>query len=251
MTKINCIIVDDEAPGRIVLRELLTRFCPSVEILDEAENITDAYEKITRISPDLVLLDIQMPGGNGFELLKKFEKINFDIIFVTSFDKYAINAIKFSPLDYLLKPVDIKDLKESIVRVEERKKNKSSSGEWMMQLVNNMNGHASEKKMAFHHRDKVKLVKVSEIVCLEAESNYTHVHTCDDQKYTPARVLKDFEEYFTGLGNFFRISKSVIVNMDYVTGYSKGEPCMVSLKNGKEYEIGRRKKTELMERVKR
>ena len=251
MTKIKCILVDDEAHGRIVLRELLTRFCPGVEIMDEADNIVDAFDKISKLAPDLVLLDIQMPGGSGFDLLRKFEKINFDIIFVTSYDKYAINAIKFSPLDYLLKPVDINELKESIAKVEARKKSKSSTGEWMLQLVNNMDSIPSEKKVALHHRDKVRLVKFSEIVCLEAESNYTHVHTNDAQKYTPARVLKDFEEFFMGLDNFFRISKSVIVNIDYIKDYSKGEPCVLSLKNGKEYEIGRRKKSELMERVRK
>jgi two-component system, LytTR family, response regulator len=249
MNKINCILIDDEAGGRIVLSELLGKFCPDVNILAEAANIKDGYSLINEKKPDFIFLDIQMPGGSGFELLKQFKQIDFDVIFVTSFDQYAINAIKFSALDYLLKPVDIEDLLQSVEKVRKRKAEKEKPQEWVINLLNNLDETKTEKKIVIHHQDKVKLLKLSDIVCFEAESNYTHIFTNDDQKYTPARLLKDFEEFLEKHENFMRISKKAIVNLDYITEYSKGEPYILFLKNGKEYEIGRRKKTELMGRV--
>lgn len=249
MNKITCILVDDERAGRIVLNELLTKFCPDVSILAEAENITEAYQLINKLQPDLVFLDIQMPGGDGFELLKKFGEINFDVIFATSFDRYAINAIKFSALDYLLKPVDVADLLSSMEKVRRRKSEKEKPREWVLNLLDNLDENQPEKKIIIHHMDKVKLLKLSDIICFEAESNYTHIFVNDGQKYTPARILKDFEEFLEKYDNFIRVSKKAIVNLDYVTQYSKGEPFILYLQNGKEYEIGRRKKTELMARL--
>ncbi|HWY39022.1 MAG TPA: LytTR family DNA-binding domain-containing protein [Bacteroidia bacterium] len=249
MNKINCILIDDETSGRVVLNELLAKHCPDVNILAEAANIDSAYALIVEKQPDLIFLDIQMPGGDGFELLKKFSDINFDVVFVTSFDKYAINAIKFSALDYLLKPVDVADLVASIEKVQKRKAEKERPKEWVVNLLNNLDEAKTEKKIVIHHQDKVKLLKLSDIVCFEAESNYTHIYTNDNQRYTPARVLKDFEEFLEKYNNFIRINKKVIVNLDYVTAYSKSEPYMLFLKNGQEYEIGRRKKTEIMGRI--
>jgi len=250
MNKINCILVDDESSGRIVLSELLAKYCPDVHILGEADNIEDAFRLINEKQPDLVFLDIQMPGGDGFELLKKFDTINFDIIFVTSFDKYAISAIKFSALDYLLKPVDVSDLLKSIEKVRKRKAEKEKPQEWVVNLLDNLDDSKTEKKIVIHHKDRVIFLKLSEIVCFEAESNYTHIFTINGERYTPARVLRDFEEYLARHSNFIRVSKKAIVNLDHVTGYSKGEPHILFLKNGKEYEVGRRKKAELIGRVK-
>jgi two-component system LytT family response regulator len=247
--KISCILVDDENAGRIVLNELLTKYCPDVNILAEADNITDAYQLINKLQPNLVFLDIQMPGGDGFELLKKFSDITFDVIFATSFDRYAINAIKFSALDYLLKPVAINDLLSSIEKVRKRKAEKEKPRQWILNLLDNLDENTTEKKIVIHHLDKVKLLKLSDIVCFEAESNYTHIYLNDGQKYTPARILKDFEEFLEKHDNFIRINKKAIVNVDYITQYSKGDPFILYLKNGKEYEIGRRKKTELMARI--
>jgi two-component system LytT family response regulator len=251
MNKISCILVDDESSGRIVLSELLAKYCPEAQIVAEAENINDAYSKIINLQPDLVFLDIQMPGGDGFELLKKFSDINFDVIFATSFDRYAINAIRFSALDYLLKPVDVDDLLAAMAKVRKRKEEKEKPKEWVVNLLDNLDENNKEKKIVIHHKDKVKLLNLSEIVCFEAESNYTHIFTVDGQKYTPARLLKDFEDYLEKHENFIRVNKKAIVNLDYVTEYSKGEPHIIFLKNGKEYEIGRRKKTEIMGRIKK
>jgi len=249
MNKIKCIIIDDEPSGIIVLRELLSLYCSNVKVVCEAENSEVAFQKITEHKPDFILLDIQMPGETGFDLLKRFDKIDFDIIFVTSYDKYAINAIKFSALDYLLKPVEVHELCSAIEKVKVRKFQKKEKEQLVINLLNNLDKKIMDKKMAIHHFDKVKFLNLSDIVCFEAESNYTSIYTIAEEKYTPARVLKDFECFLKDHKIFMRINKSVIINLEYIKEYSKGEPCILYLKNGREFEISRRKKTELSEKV--
>lgn len=251
MSKLNCIIIDDESSGRIVLKELLASHCPDVIVTGEAENATEGYKEISSKHPDFILLDIQMPGSDGFDLLKRFKSIDFDVIFVTSYDKYAINAIKFSALDYLLKPLEVPDLVMAVEKVRERKKNKLQKDKLVINLLNNLDAESEEKKIAIHHQDKVKFINLSDILCFEAESNYTHMYTSGGGVYVTARTLKDFEDFLSHSKKFFRINKSVIINLNYVSEYSKGEPCIIYLSNGEEYEISRRKKTELMERMRK
>jgi two-component system LytT family response regulator len=246
MNKLNCVIIDDEFSGRVVLKELLGAHCYSVTVIGEAENIRDGYQQIISKRPDFVLLDIQMPGGSGFDLLKQFEVIDFDVIFVTSYDKYAINAIKFSALDYLLKPLEIPDLLSAIEKVNKRRGSKIEKDKLVINLLNNLDSNTAEKKIALHHQDKVKFLNLSDILSFEAESNYTYIFTASGDKYITARTLKDFEEFLSNNENFFRINKGVIINLNYISEYSKGEPCIVYLNTGKEYEISRRKKTELV-----
>jgi len=252
MNKFTCIIIDDEISGRIVMKELLAAHCPDIVVSGEAENITEAYDQILDKRPDFILLDIQMPGGDGFELLKKFETVNFDIIFVTSFDKYAINAIKFSALDYLLKPIEIPDLLSAIEKVRRHHTgSKNEKDKLIINLLNNLDEKEREKKIALHHQDRVKFIALSNVTCFKAESNYTHVITSDHQKYITARTLKDFEEFLVKDDRFMRINKSEIINLDHISEYSKGEPCLVYLTNGNEYEVSRRKKTELAVRMRK
>lgn len=250
MSTVKAILVDDENHGRVLLKELLAKYCNEVEVIAEADNADEAYTLIQKQHPDVIFLDIEMPGGDGFSLLKRFEQINFDVVFVTSYHEYAVTAFKFSALDYILKPIDINDLKSAVEKVYRHVAEKNHTGKWVVNLLNNLEENGANKKLVLHRGDKVHLLNVGDVICLEAESNYTNVYASDGQKFTPARVLKDFEIFLAPNPNFIRINKSVIVNMDCVTGYSKGEPCMLYLNNGKEYEISRRKKAELNERIK-
>jgi two-component system LytT family response regulator len=127
---------------------------------------------------------------------------------------------------------------------------KEASREWVLHLLDNLEGTTSDKNIAVHHQDKVKLLKLSVMVCFEAQGNYTHIFTNDGQRYISARVLRDFEEFVSSRENFVRITRKVIVNLDYVTEYSKGEPYILFMKNGKEYELGRRKRTDLISKIK-
>jgi two-component system, LytTR family, response regulator len=248
---ITCIIIDDEVSGRLVLKELISKFCSQVRIIGEAGNIQDAYELIVTKKPDLILLDIQMPGGSGFDLLRKFDTIDFEVVFVTSFDKFAINAIKFSALDYLLKPVEVKDLVTAMEKASEERFNSSQRHPVYINLLNNLDESVKDKMIPIHHNDRVKMLKLSEIICFEADSNYTNIFTSANEKFSPAKLLKDFEDFLADHPDFMRVSKSAIINLSYIKEYSKGDPCILYMRNGKEFEVSRRKKAELTEKIKK
>lgn len=248
--KIKAIIVDDESKSRDALRKLLTRFAPEVELVGESADVEAAYDLIVEANPDLIFLDIQMPRSSGFNLLKKFKEISFEVIFVTSFDKYAINAIKFSALDYLLKPVDIKELKESIARAKKHIDGKKSFRSRYITLFDNLDDNSKEKKVSVHNGDMVELISSKDILYIEADGSYCMITTLNSLKYTTAKFLKDFEDFFGEQSDFVRIHKSCLINTKHVTGYTKGEPCFVKMSDGNSFEISRRRKQEVLEKIK-
>ncbi|MFN0188354.1 MAG: LytR/AlgR family response regulator transcription factor [Bacteroidia bacterium] len=246
MRKLRCLLVDDENDSRIVLKDLLRNFCQEAEVIGEASNFEDAYVLINEKSPDLVFLDIQMPTGNGFMLLRKFEKIPFEVIFVTSYDKYAINAIKFSALDYLLKPVAIHDLQNSVKKAYEKLESKKTNQNLILNLLQSVDDNESEKKIALHKNDSVRFVKVRNILYIESDWNYSNIYTSTNEEYTSSKTLKEFEEYLLPFSFFIRIHKNCLVNVNHIREYSKGEPCIITMQDGKELEISRRKKQEVL-----
>jgi two-component system LytT family response regulator len=250
LEKITAILVDDESNGREVLRDLLGNFFPELELLGEAENVENAYKLILTKKPQLVFLDIQMPRQSGFSLLKKFEELPFEVIFVTSYDQYAVNAIKFSALDYLLKPVEVKDLREAIDRAKKSIASKNKNNVQIINLLKSIDTDTREKKVAVHSGDNVKLLNVNEILYIESDGRYCIITTKDIGRYTTAKYLKDFEEYLGGDSDLIRIHKSCMINVKHIKEYSKGEPCIIEMANGKEFEVARRKKVEILERVK-
>jgi two-component system LytT family response regulator len=247
MNKLKGIVIDDEKNGRDVIKTLVNTYCTDINIVAEASNITEAYASINEFNPDFVLLDIQMPGGNGFELLKKFEKINFDIVFITSYDKYAINAFKFSAIDYLLKPVEIDDLVHAIDKIKQKRLiNEKESADKYSYFLNNVSNDDKLRNISLQKGDKVYYLKLTDILYLEAESNYTRIVTINNETFVQSKTLKYYEDLFQDSTLFIRISRSYIINIAHIKSYSKSEPCMLSLRNGFEIEISRRKKTELI-----
>lgn len=242
---LSCIIIDDETSGRIVLKELISLYYENINIIGEASNIETAYDLINQLKPDFIFLDIQMPGGNGFDLLRKFQSIEFDVVFVTSFDKYAINAIKFSAIDYLLKPIDVDELQSCISKIEEKKEKDKLSKDLVNNLLANINGADEDRKIAIHTLDKVKFINIKDIVYVSAEGNYCKITCSDNTKYTHTKTLKDIESMFSESTYFLRINKSIIINSMYVKNYSKGNECVVTMKNDETFELSRRKKAEL------
>lgn len=245
MNNIRCIIIDDEKSGRIVLKELINIYSKHVEVIGEADNINDGYKLITELKPDFIFLDIQMPGGNGFDLLQKFQSIEFEVVFVTSFDKYAINAIKFSAIDYLLKPIDVEELQNCVHKIQVKKEKSIKSENLISNLLSNIQGTNEERKMAIHSADTVKFINLKEIVSIEAESNYCKISCEDGSKYTHSKTLKEVESMLIESTNFLRINRSIMINTSYIKSYSKGNECIVTMKNNENFEISRRKKTEL------
>jgi two-component system LytT family response regulator len=249
MGAVATIIIDDEEKSRRVLKKLITDFCPGVQVVGEAGNVEDGYRLICSLKPQLVILDIQMPTGSGFSLLEKFTEIPFDIIFVTGFDQYAINAIKFSALDYLLKPVDVKELKSAMARAVLKARHKEDRQVQIVNLLNNIDPDNLEKRISVHKNEKVMFINISDILYVEADDRYSTITTKQDETYTLAKTLKDFEEFFATSESLMRISRSLMINVDHVTSYTKMEPCIMTMKDGKNFEIPRRKKQEILEKL--
>ena len=244
------IIVDDEAPNREVLRNLLAMHCPQVELIGEAEHVKSAYELISQTGPDLVFLDILMPEADGFELLRKYEEPPFDVIFVTSYSEYAIDAVRFSAIDYLLKPVEVKLLTDAVSRAQKRKDSGKRNHPLIVNLLNNAGKIQLDQKIALHTNDNVVFVPVKDITSLVGDRNYTHIHTQSGQKFISSKTMREYENFLEPTEIFVRISKSNMINVGHVKEYSKGDPCIVTMTNGQFFEIARRKKQEVLEILK-
>lgn len=241
---IHTMIIDDEPRGRELLKMMLANSCPSVKVVGEAGNIHEGLEMIKKHEPDLVLLDIEMPGGTGFDLLAKFDDITFNIIFITAFDKYAIKAIKFAAMDYLLKPVEEEDLAKAITRVEEnvnRKANKAA----VTNLLQNNKRSADNQKIGLTTSDGLDFVEIKTILRCEADGKYTYVYLLDGKKLLVSKNLKEFEDLLSDF-NFFRVHHSHLVNLDYIKKYQSGRGGYVVMSDGSTITVSQRKKEEFM-----
>ena len=240
---IHCILVDDEAASRRVLRELLQRFCPEVEVVAEADNVDDAEKKILNHNPELIFLDIQMPGKNGFELLKRFPQPNFSAIFITSYDQFAIKAFKFNALDYLLKPIDIEELILAVSRYNTNRKIYSSL------LANVSRFSKANPRLAIHSKDRVQWVFLSEVVYFEASANYSVLHLISGESLVQPRTLGEMDTLLEDHLEFLRINKHLIINANFIKSYTKGDTCSVEMHSGVVFEISRRRKTDMLGRL--
>lgn len=200
------VIIDDEAGSRNNLKFLLERFCPQVEIVGWAADAEEGLSLITTEEPDLVFLDIEMPEQDGFQLIEKLPSYNRPkIIFTTAYEQYAVKAFKVSAVDYLLKPIDIDELKATVQRIE---KEMNMAWKEAMQRFK----EESHKKLVIPHQSGITFLEESEIICLEANRNYTEIHTRNDKKIMVAKTLGDFEDLLT-TGTFFRAHRSFIINL--------------------------------------
>lgn len=247
---LNAVIVDDEHKNRQVLTHLLQTHCINVNVVGEADNVEEAFLEISDKKPHLVFLDIQMPLGNGFQLLEKFTPIFFDTIFVTSYDQYAITAIKFSALDYLLKPIDVQELKTAVDKATHKIEKENNFQLLYQNLLNNLKAEVKEKTMAIHNRANVILIQMSKVLYMEADSNYSFIYMQDGSNHHTAKTMKEIEEFTSDMPVFVRINRAVIVNTGYCSHYQKGDPYIVVLNNGKSFEISRRKRPEVLDKLK-
>ena len=227
MKKIKTIIVDDEITARENLRYLTKTFCKNIEILAETTNVNDAVKAIEVYKPQLVFLDIEMPQKNGFQLVKEFQKIDFYIIFVTAYDQYAIHAFKISALDYLLKPIDIQELKNAVKKVA----NNLEKDDFKKRLeLLNIN-QKKLQKIAIPYKSDYVIIDLKNIACFEAHRMYTNVKLIDGKTYTASKKLSYYQKLLSKSNNFIRVHRSWVVNTDYIFIYSKKEK-NIELKNG-------------------
>ena len=243
---LKALIVDDEPKARENLQILLHDFVEGVEVAALCENISESIEAVKLHSPDVVFLDIQLQRETGFDLLTRLKDINFEVIFTTAYTEYAIKAFKFSAIDYLLKPIDIDELKKSVAKVEKRL-NHNMTGR-LTQLVQNLKQGSNENyKIALPTLDGLVFVKISDILYCEASSNYTQIFTTD-KKYLVSKTLKEYDDLLSD-HNFFRIHNSYLININSIKKYVKGEGGYVVLNNDTSLDVSKRKKEAFLNKI--
>lgn len=240
MNKIRAILVDDEESARDVLENLLGRFCPEVELIAKCEDVLQAVEVIKDKQPELVFLDIKMPNYSGFEIVNFFKEVNFDIIFVTAYDQYAVRAFEIAAIDYLLKPVDIERLKAAIERVLTQRNIEHQAQR--LSLLSNTLESKQIHNIAVSDKGQQHIIPISSIIAIEAQESYCIIHT-SDKKYTASKNLKHFETVLESLPKFIRVHKSWIINKDHLKYYSKSE-LSIHLSTGLVAKLSKYKKAE-------
>ncbi len=241
---ITAIIIDDEAKGRLALRQKLQSYCPEVTILAEAADGIEALSVIEKHHPKLIFLDIEMPKMNGFEMLNTIKQKNFHIIFTTAYDQYAIKAIKYAAFDYLLKPIDIEELKTAVARIAGSETDQTKK---QIELLQQNMQHSKKQlnKLAVPTLDGLLFFDINDIIHLEAQSNYTNIFFTNKPKILASKTLKEFEELLP-LDIFFRVHHSYLINLNYIKRYIKGDGGQIELQNGTYVDVSRRKKDEFL-----
>lgn len=247
---ITSIIVDDEPRGINYLKKLLQEFCPEIRVIAESGDAIDAQEKIELLQPQLAFLDISMPGKNSFELLASLDTINFEIIFVTAYNDYALQAFQYSATDYLMKPIDEDLLAAAVKRASVKIHSKEIYSNTTALLHNIKNIHSPQNmKLCITSTKGFEVVELKDILYCEASSNYTNFHFTNHNFICNARTILEYDRLLEDSG-FIRIHKSFLVNLLHVKEYLRGEGGSVILSNGKELEVSRRKKEDFLNKMK-
>ena len=245
---LRAILVDDEANSLSALQQKLIEHCPQVDIIGTYTKPAECIDSINQLKPDLVFLDIEMPGINGFKLLQEVSYKNFEPVFVTAYDHYAIKAIRFSALDYLVKPVDIDELKGSVERAEQKKSNNSTNERLDLLLDHISNPKKDFKRIVIPSQDSLRFIRIDEIIYLEANMNYTHIYMSGNEKYVVSRTIKEYEDLLPE-STFIRIHNSYIINKDFLEKYERGEGGQVIMSNGVRLDVSKRKKADFLKAI--
>ncbi|MEP6950007.1 MAG: response regulator [Ginsengibacter sp.] len=244
------ILIDDEPDGIRTLKKLLELNCPEVEIVATCFDAVAAKQKLETIQPDVIFLDIQMPGKSGLDLLAELSPTAFEVIFVTAHDEYMLQALQFSAVDYLMKPVDEDRLVEAVQRVKKRLSQDKTTGQ-SETLLHNINkvGSPLEMRLCLPTLKGFTVVKLEEIVYCEAQRSYTIFRLVNNKTIMISKPLFDYDRLLAGT-LFFRVHKSFLVNLLHVKEYMRGEGGTVIMSNGMEIEVSRRKKEQFLAKVK-
>jgi two-component system LytT family response regulator len=245
---IRSILVDDEVPGLDALAVLLNDFCPQVEIIARCPAAQKALEVITKLSPELLFLNIEMRGFSGFELLEMLGNINFQVIFMTRYHRFGTEAIKFSALDYLMKPIDPEELVAAVNKVH-LQKNLPTPAQYEFLLSRIHNRKPQFHKLAIPMKDGYVLISVEQIVFCEANSNYTQFHLKGDKNITACRTLKEIEEQLSEFPFLVRVHQSYLVNLYEVARYVRGEGGYLIMNEGTSINVSRSRKGFLMAKI--
>ena len=244
---ITAIIIDDERKGRNALRQKLVQYCPQVTLLGEGESGEDGIRLIEKHDPAIVFLDIEMPLMNGFDMLQNLPTKNFHLIFTTAYDQYAIKAIKYAAFDYLLKPIDIAELQETIKKAEQQIA-LNNTDERLETLTHHLAGKHPLQKIAIPTMEGLLFFNLADIVYLQSESNYTTLHFVNETKLVASRTLREFEDLLPP-DMFFRTHNSYIINLHFIKRYLKGDGGQIEMQNGHFVDVARRKKEEFIKMI--
>jgi two-component system, LytTR family, response regulator len=241
---ISAILVDDEPGNLEVLSKLITAFCPNVVILGATSSVDEACIAIKAKKPDVVFLDIEMPGKNGFDLIHQLKPVTFEIIFVTAFEQYATRAFRYSAIDYLLKPVNIDELREAVERAAQNIHNKTMGS----RLENYFDiSQRKQPKIAIPMNDSYNFYNYEDIVCLSAMDSYTQIYFTNGDKVISSSSLKYFSEMLPE-NQFCRVHHAHLANLKYAVKFEGSRSGQLHLSNGMALEVSQRKRSELLKR---
>jgi two-component system LytT family response regulator len=242
---IRTIVIDDEDKARETIVNMLSMYCKDVEVVAEAHDVQSGYDTIRKHAPELVLLDIKMPDGTGFDLLRKFLNFDFQVIFITAYEEFAIRAFKFSALDYLLKPIDPDELVGAVQKAQAKLKSDNLTVK-IQTLFENID-HLSnrEKKIVLKTSSNVHVVNLYEIIRCQSDKNYTHFYTTDGEKIVVSKTLKEYDELLRTYG-FFRVHQSHLINLTFVKRFEKSDGGYLVMKDNSKVPVSFRKKDDLM-----
>jgi two-component system LytT family response regulator len=242
---IEAVIIDDEKNARQAIKQIIEKHFPDISVVGDADDVKSGVELISKISPSLVFLDIKLPDGTGFDILKQFNNVGFSTIFITAYNEHAVKAFKFSAIDYLLKPIDIDELKEAVKKVKKthEQQNTKKKIEVFFENINNINKEV--KKIILKTSESIHLVNVNNILRCESDGNYTKFYFTDRQALFVSKNIKEYYEMLKDY-QFFRPHQSHIVNINYIKQYQKQDGGFLIMKDDSTVPVSTRKKDELM-----
>jgi two-component system, LytTR family, response regulator len=239
MMRYHALIIDDEAGNREFLARQIREKCPSISTIRQASSVAEGLLELQSIDIDVVFLDIEMPGGSGFEFLNQVGEVNFHIIFVTAFDSYALKAIKYSALDYLLKPVDPLELVQAVEKLQRNQSEKESLELLRHNLINR-----EDRRIVLPTQDEVVFVRIGDIIRLEAEANYTRIYIDKNPPLLLSGNLGHFERLLHDI-RFYRTHQSHLINKEHIRKYIKTEGGYFLMSDGSQVPVARLKKEEV------
>jgi two-component system LytT family response regulator len=247
------ILMDDELQGLNALRAKLTLMGSDVQIIATFQDPQVALQQIKTLQPDVLFLDIEMPNMNGFQLLEALRPYSFQVVFVTAYNQYAIKALRMSAFDYLLKPIDIDELRATTTRIREvlQKDSNPLKDERLTHILDTLNRFSQNKlneKIALATQEGILFLLIKDILRVEAMSNYATFFTLNKQKVIVSKPLKEFEEALIP-HNFLRVNRSHLINLNYINRYKKGDGGVLTLQDGYEVEVSPQRKCELIEKL--
>lgn len=241
MSKIDAVIIDDEPRSREMLQNLINEYCKNIEVVATAGSVSAGIEAIAKYSPDLLFLDIEMNKETGFDLLEQLKEIDFEVIFTTAHENYALKAFKFCAIDYLLKPIDVEELQLAVEKVEKKKSSSMFKEKFDLFMHNIKKGNNEEQRLAVSTNDGLVFINVSDILRCEASGAYTHLHLKNKNRIVVSKNLKEFEQLLAD-HNFLRIHNSFIINLKEIKKYVRGDGGYVIMSDDASVDVSKRKK---------